>query len=1338
MSLVNLSLLINVIHYPFIKHFIPHFTSESFPKAIGIFHSVLYIIFSIVWINGNVLAQDNLRFKQLTTEDGFAAVNSLYGNSIIKDSEGFIWISTPAGLSRFDGETFKNYSHDPSDSNSIGRNLLTALHEDRNGKIWVGTISKGIYIFNKELETFSPFIPDLKKADNPLTSSIWFIREDQQGNIWYGGQLGVNCWNRTTGEVEDFDGYFKAAFSFYQQKSGTIWIGDTNGIHFLSAGSNQFKKPVNNIKTGTVTDILELENGNLLIASSPNFWEFDMFHHKFYDLKANKNLPNNFIPIELKPGRNGDIWMSDFNSILRYNQRSENYQLITYDENKPLGIPQPGYENILVDSFNNLFVLTGVKGLAVAHANPHPFKVIGDIKALDLCVLDHSNVLIRGFDQGGLIYDTQKGTLSLETLPITPGNIYTPSLAIQGDSLLWFWNPKEIKSYHLKTGRIETAPKNPKHNLYLNIDNYGRLWNGLSYLDPIDYKWIDFIPELICAFPELEKVPYSYATVFFDDKNNLWTNIDGAWKIFRFNLETKDKKVYPVDGSSFFRGSNGRFYINTAEGLAYYDVQKDSFLYLTKKEGLMYTSAFSAVDDKKGNSWIATAKGIQKYDWKTLSFTSIDFEDGFPSSGISAVRSGMIDADGYLYFNLNLEKIFRFHPDSLNINEETGSIYIMDFYLNQKLLNAVEDSSTLDKKPRFKEKVNLNYLQSDIGFSFTMPSFYKSEHTEYFYRLEPYQNEWLSNGTRNVVHYTNLLPGNYTFRVKAKSASGNWSNNEAFLKIHISPPWWQTWWARVLFLLFLTGIVIGIWKYELKRRLSKSEAIRLKEMDTLKTRLYTNITHEFRTPLTVILGMADNLNEQQHERHLIRRNSKNLLRLVNQLLDLSKLDSGSMKMDLVQGDVINYLRYLTESFHSIAQEKQIRLSFNSEIDELIMDFDEVKIQHVIYNLLSNALKFTPIDGQVILHIGQITNKGVSHLQLRVSDTGIGIREDNQKYIFDRFYQADSSTTRKGEGTGIGLALTKELVKMMGGDIRLESRLGQGTHFTINLPIKLHPNTPMMDLNLEMNKEFINEIDSTVIASKNLQELIHTSGDLPQLLLIEDNKDVAIYIETLLKKDFRVTKAINGREGIELALSSIPDIIISDVMMPEKDGFEVCQTLKTDERTSHIPIILLTARAEQKDKVTGLQHGADAYLMKPFHKEELLVRLEKLLELRKALLEKYSQGVSFPTEPSLEDIFLQKVYDVIETHIDDTSFTVTDLCRILHLSKMQLYRKLKALTGTTPTLFIRSYRLSKALHLLKTTDHNISEIAYNVGFSDPAYFSRAFKEEFNTPPSNIRN
>lgn len=254
---------------------------------------LVYIILSIVWINGNVLAQNNLRFRQLTTEDGFAAVNSLYGNSIIKDSEGFVWISTPAGLSRFDGETFKNYSHDPSNSNSIGRNLLTALHEDRNGKIWVGTISKGIYIFNKELETFSPFTPDLKKADNPLASSIWFIREDQQGNIWYGGQLGVNCWNRTTGEVEDFDGYFKTAFSFYQQESGTIWIGDTNGIHFLSAGSNQFKKPVNNEKTGT--DSIFLGQGahftiNIPIKLNPNTPMMDL------NLEINKEPINEIIP----------------------------------------------------------------------------------------------------------------------------------------------------------------------------------------------------------------------------------------------------------------------------------------------------------------------------------------------------------------------------------------------------------------------------------------------------------------------------------------------------------------------------------------------------------------------------------------------------------------------------------------------------------------------------------------------------------------------------------------------------------------------------------------------------------------------------------------------------------------------------------------------------------------------------------------------------------------------------------------------------------------------------------------------------------------------------------
>ena len=526
----------------------------------------------------------------------------------------------------------------------------------------------------------------------------------------------------------------------------------------------------------------------------------------------------------------------------------------------------------------------------------------------------------------------------------------------------------------------------------------------------------------------------------------------------------------------------------------------------------------------------------------------------------------------------------------------------------------------------------------------------------------------------------------------------------------------------------------------------QEEAKQLNALAELKSNFYTNITHEFRTPLTVIIGMLDNIKGHTSERKLIRRNSQNLLHLVNQLLDLSKIDSGNIKMEEVQGDIVYYLRYLTESFYSLAREKEIRLTFYSEgEEEVIMDFDEVKIQQIVYNLLSNAIKFTPPKGEIIFHVQKIIQQQDAFLQIKVQDTGAGIPADQLSKIFDRFYQVDILSPRTGGGTGIGLSLIQELVTIMGGEIKVNSVLKKGSEFTLLLPIKKEAKTHFVNykenrslpsLNVPAREETIAEYAADALAT--------TDKTLPLLLIIEDNADVITYIESILKKDYQIETASDGQIGIDKALEIIPDIIITDVMMPEKDGYEVSTTLKNDERTSHIPIVMLTAKATAGDRITGLKTGADAYLMKPFDKQELLVRLEQLIALRKALQERYAQTiislnpstVEAEKTPDLNDIFLQKIQNVIDEKMGDSDLGIIHLCQAVQRSHTQVYRKMKALTGEHPTGFIRKRRLHKAKELLQSTGLNVSEIAYQVGFTDPNHFSRLFSKEFGVPPSTI--
>ncbi len=516
----------------------------------------------------------------------------------------------------------------------------------------------------------------------------------------------------------------------------------------------------------------------------------------------------------------------------------------------------------------------------------------------------------------------------------------------------------------------------------------------------------------------------------------------------------------------------------------------------------------------------------------------------------------------------------------------------------------------------------------------------------------------------------------------------------------------------------------------------------LEELDELKSRFFTNISHEFRTPLTVIRGMAEQIDREPEKwskkgNRMIRRNADQLLDLVNQILDLRKLEAGQLTLHSKQIEVIAFLRYVIESFHAIAEAKEIDLTFQVQESEIWMDVDEEKLLRILSNLLSNALKFTPAGGQVRLEI-QLDSEGEqTNVTILVADTGTGIPSEEIPFIFDRFYQVDPSTTRQQEGTGIGLALTRELVHLMQGSIQVESATGKGSQFQIHLPL----NQTAPRSTGEVLPAPPSHLLETPIEAEQSAEISNTeTNEQPSLLIIEDNPDVVEYLMGCLADQYQLLVARDGQEGIDMALEMVPDLILSDVMMPRKDGFEVCQLLKTDERTSHIPIVLLTAKADAASRIQGLSRGADAYLAKPFHQEELFVRLSQLLALRQALRTRYqSAGGALPPPDEAyqqEDEFLARLRETVEAKLHK-SFDIPDLCQDLGLSRTNLHRKIKALTGNSISVFIRKFRLQKGKGLLASSHLQISEIAYEVGFTDPGYFTKSFAKEFGLSPREYR-
>ncbi len=699
--------------------------------------------------------------------------------------------------------------------------------------------------------------------------------------------------------------------------------------------------------------------------------------------------------------------------------------------------------------------------------------------------------------------------------------------------------------------------------------------------------------------------------------------------------------------------------------------------------------------------------------------------------------SGM---DGIIQYRLNREK-----------NQKSPfSAYIANIYSSDSLIRHHQLKSV--------EKLMIPFRSNDLVFEFSSPLYQEEDLRLYQYRLVGFDDDW-SNWSEGVrKEYTNLREGNYVFELKAKDGFGAVSNPASFAFV-IQPPWYRTLWAYFLYVLGGVTLVLGLifWRSRALRienarleklvakrtKLIREQADELKELNQVKSRFFANISHELRTPLTLILGpIEDLLNNQQSgvigkRLQMIHNNAKRLLKLINQLLDLSKIEDGKLELKAAQYDLIPFCRGLVMSFESFAEQRGIDLKFQAPSEEVFLYFDRDKLERILINLLSNALKFTPEGGLVVTKISKKEERAV----IEVKDTGIGIHPDQLPHIFDRFYQADNSDTRAFEGTGIGLALTKDLVELHSGTIQVDSRKGKGSTFTVHFPFgKEHLKdeqivvaqqnlTAQPDLSLEPELK----ISPTSVDTEDVQ------GKL--VLVVDDNREMREYIGMHLSSEFKILEAKDGEDGWQLALEKLPDLIISDVMMPRVSGYDLCKKLKADLRTTHIPVILLTAKAGIDEKLKGLSLHADDYLVKPFNANELGLRVSNLIASRLQLQKRFADKVVFqPKEVAVtpqEEVFLNNIIETIEKYIDDSQFGVDQFGRELGLSRSQLNRKMQALVNRSPNQFIRSYRLEKAKQLIEKNAGTIAEISYDVGFSSPSYFSKCFQEEFGFTPKEFK-
>jgi signal transduction histidine kinase/DNA-binding response OmpR family regulator len=886
------------------------------------------------------------------------------------------------------------------------------------------------------------------------------------------------------------------------------------------------------------------------------------------------------------------------------------------------------------------------------------------------------------------------------------------------------------------------------------MDSQGNLWiatwnTGLFKIDFELKKLIHF------EFPGANSYSSNLSCryIYEDRKNQIWVGTrtgllkhvkeDDSFISYQHN---PDDPTSMSENTSFCIYEDSLGYIWSGSyggGLNRLDQSTGKFRHFTTHDGLLNNNIFSLLPDNAGNLWIVSYDGVTRFNPYTFKLDNFRHENGLGSTSYDAFMYGKSPYTGDLYFG-GRQGIDIIRPDSIRLSDYKPPVVFTDFQLFnesvpiKKLPKKTDSEFYLNQHISWTKEVTLNDNQRVFTFQYAALDFSGPENIQYAYQLAGFDSDWQYAENKRTATYTNLDPGKYIFKVKATNADRVWNEDYTSLALIITPPWWATSWAYLIYIVFIAATLFGIYHYQRRRwalqtalQLQRQEASRLKDLDAIKTNLYTNITHEFRTPLTVISGMVDLIRNRPKEwlikgTELIEEHTGKLLAMVNQMLDLQKLEAGKMELNLIRADIISFINYIIEPFQFQAKSRGLELTAVHQSERLMMDFDPEKLGQVLSNLLSNAIKYTR-KGSIVLTTRKSNNQ---HLEIAIQDTGIGIPEDKLPYIFDRFYQTEPGSTRRGEGVGIGLALVKELLAIMRGHISVSSEVGKGSTFHINLAI-----TDEAEI---VSKPESNMVFAPMPRPIEIDEQFSPAQkELEHILIIEDHPDVRLYLKTLLLDSYAISQAIDGPDGLKKSIDQIPDLIICDIMMPGKDGYQVCDELHQNALTSHIPIILLTAKADSASKIEGFQHGAEAYLSKPFRPEELKGQISMLLKQRKRLQEKFRDnfkdlGHSYPKDPYLED--LQKL---ILSELSNEALGIQEICKRIHVSRSQLHNKIKATTGYSTTIFIRKIRLKEARRLLKSTHLNISEIAYKTGFQDPNFFSRVYKREFGESPSEGR-
>ncbi|MEO5685016.1 MAG: two-component regulator propeller domain-containing protein [Chitinophagaceae bacterium] len=1320
---------------------------------------------------------------------------------ILKDSRGFVWFATMSGLNRYDGYQFKIFRHNPRDSVSLSDNYILRVFEGPENKIWVET-HNGINILDPVTETVDRNIAAcLKKLSLPA-STITSVLKDNDDNYWFlmAGRSLYKYLSATgkTQLVYELPAGASAISSLTQDNLANIWLVHTNGS--IEKLNNKSGRIIFRADALAMLMKNQLLNYSIFADNQDEIWLYvsagakGVFHYvpasgllEVIDKDSPGCHLNNNIVVGILQDNDGRIWISTDHggvNILDKSTRVMQYVLNNTDDNKSLS------ENSISTSFKDkdgfIWIGTYKHGVNYHHTNIIKFPLFRNIPAnraslqfddINDFAEDAKGNIWVGTNGGGLIYYDRAKDKFVQYLH-NPGNINSLSndvivtLYVDKQQKLWIgtyfggldcYDGKQFIHYRnnpadsnsLADDRVYEILEDSRKNLWV-----GTLSGGLNRLDREKNIFYHYKPY------DQNSVHASYISELMEDKEgNIWVGssngIDLLEKstgrfVYYSNYTNDPRGISNNSILSMLQDSRGRIWIGTSDGLNVYNKQTNTFKSFRTENGLPGNTILTILEDNQQRLWVSTYNGIsciqvkqvnENIDDLTISCKNYDEKDGlqgiaFNENAALKTRSGDIVFGGASGFNV-------FNPGTILPDKSIPSIVLTDLQLFNKSVGVgekIDGRVILPHTISQTSAITLKHNEDVLSFEFVALNFLNPEKNKYAYKLEGFNKNWIiSDGKIRKATYTNLDPGNYTFYVKAANSDGIWNENAIALEVKILPPFWKTPVAYLLYfvlagslLWFARRLILQRARMRFEIEQQKQEAQRMHELDMLKIRFFTNVSHEFRTPLSLILTPLDKIIRQAEDPgqrkqfQLIHRNAKRLLNLVNQLLDFRKMEVQELKLNPVQGDIIKFCRDISYSFTDIAEKKNIRFSFYSTVESLLMSFDYDKLERILFNLLSNAFKFTSESGKVAVQLQMQMDDKKQLLAIKVIDTGIGIPVEKQGKIFERFFQNDIPGSMVNQGSGIGLSITKEFIKLHGGLIEVDSEPGKGSCFTVLMPVIEMP--AIKEAPLQMDQEALAEKE--IIPLMPEEKLVN--GKKARILLVEDNEDFLFYLKDNLRDQFSVLDAVNGREGWQKALGEHPDLVVADISMPEMNGIDLCKKIKNDPRTAHIPVILLTAFAGDEQQLKGLETGASDYMTKPFNFEILLSRVKNILDEQVRLRKAYQKQVDVKPADidivSSDDQFIYQVRELVEKNISNADFSVEDMSRALFMSRVTLYKKLLAITGKTPVEFIRSFRLQRAAQLLEKSQLTVAEVAYEVGFNNPKSFSKYFKTEFNTPPS----